>query len=102
MLSLGEPKPYPLMSWSKRYESQAEFSADIAADSGQVIEAGHQINQARQIVNEILASGVIGDIDPESEHKKEFRISLAGHATADHNPREGETKDWLRIEISQK
>lgn len=90
------------MSWKKTYKTQAEFLADIAADVGHKIEEGHQINQARQIVQELIGSGVVGDIDSESEHKKDFTISMAGHATADHNPREGETKDWVRIEISQK
>lgn len=101
MLSLGIPKPYPSMSWSKRYVTQAALVADIAADSGYTPEESHQINQARLEAQTLIGSGIVGSSE-EDGPQRDYEVILSGHATSGHSPQEGEQKDWIRVEIRQK
>ena len=89
------------MSWRKRYTSQAALRDDTNAEAGHEIEVGHQINAARLIAQQLIATGVAGDASDE-ENPVDFEITLAGHANPGHAPVAGELKDWVRVEITQK
>ena len=84
------------MSWRKLYKSKADYDADRAPDHGSDVETGHQIIAARNAVQQLVGSGVMGD------ETNDFVIVLSGSANPGHVATPDGAKEWMSITITQK
>lgn len=85
------------MSWSLSYQSLEAFEDDrpTYATNDLSPEAMEQVSEARLMARAIVESGAVGV-------RKDFFISLSGHANPSHEPTSGWANDCIAVNVSQK
>lgn len=91
------------MSWSKQFGSKLIFGSEeerkqardsIESQNGK--EATEQFDAAVEAVEQIIASGSIGD------SSKDFTITMTGHSNPGHTARPNYSNDMIYLSITQK
>lgn len=93
------------MSWSISYPSREDFVADRRSDPNMrsnTTEVDAQIRAARAAAAAVIDSGTVGQDANVPQGRKDFAISISGHANPGHEPAQGWANDCINISISQK
>jgi hypothetical protein len=89
-------QPNTPMIWRKLYKSRADYDADRAPDQGADVDTGHQIIVARNAVQALVGSGVVGD------ETQDWVIVISGNSNPGHVPSPDGAREWMNITITQK
>lgn len=92
-----------MAQWKKSYNSFQEMLNDIHPDNGMDIDTGHAVNATKGAAIALIATAILGDPEGgEDVTKRDFTIVMEGFSNPNHEPREGQPKDYVTITLRQK